>query len=161
MIIIAPHSILHTISKRVEEVTPEIQNILQSILQAANENNAIGLAASHIGINLQLVVININTPIFMINPKILWRSQSTVMSEEGSVSFPGIIVQIQRHTHIQVKYLNYDGIEEMKNFEKQTAICIQHEIDQMNGITILDSFSPLKRDLYLKKVQKYVKMHKK
>ena len=135
-------------------VTSEIQAILNNILIVIRKQNAIGLSANHIGIHLQLVVVLINEPIFMVNPIIVHCSVEKYISEEGSISFPRIRVPIERYNSIKVQYLDYFGQSQIVECAGLTGVCIQHEIDQMNGITILDRISPLKRDFYIKKLRK-------
>lgn len=153
-IVVWPDPMLKIKASPVTIVNTEIQTILNNILDVIREQNAIGLSATHIGIPLQLVVILINEPIFMVNPIIVEKSDEKSMSEEGSVSFPKITVPIERHNSITVRYLDYCGEEQTIEYFGLTSICIQHEIDQMNGITLLDKLSRLKRDFYIKKLMK-------
>jgi len=153
-IVLWPDTRLKVKAELVSSVTRDIQAILDNILKVISENNAIGLSANHIGINLQLIVIAVSDPIFMVNPRIVDHSSMKYIGEEGSISFPGITVPIERYNSITVEYLNYFGEIQTVKYSDLIAICIQHEIDQMNGITILDRLSPLKRDFYIKKLMR-------
>jgi peptide deformylase len=153
-IVLWPDIRLKVKAEPVAVVTSEIQEILNNILTVIRKHNAIGLSASHIGIPLQLVVVLINEPIFMVNPVIVDFSDEKHTSEEGSISFPRIVVPIERHYSIKVEYLDYFGVTQLVEYSGLTATCIQHEIDQMNGVTLLDRLSPLKRDFYTKKLMK-------
>lgn len=155
-VVIAPSEKLSIKAEPVINITAQIQQHLQDILQTLRAHSAIGLCGTHVGIHLQLIVIEIetNSPVFMVNPKILQTSVDKIMSEEGSVSFPGIKVPIQRHKEIKIQYLDYHGNEVIQNLHGLMSICAQHEIDQMNGITLLNGLSKLKRDFYMKKVNK-------
>lgn len=153
-VVLWPDSRLKTKAKPVQCVTDEIRNLLDKILEAIRENNAIGLSSNHLGIDLQLVVIAVNNPIFMINPEIITYSDNKINSEEGSISFPGIKVPIIRSQSVIVEYLDYSGIKVVSEVNGLESICIQHEIDQMNGITILDRLSRLKKEFYIKKLMK-------
>lgn len=159
-IIIAPDIRLQKKSSPVQNISDEIQIILMDILQSLHSNNAIGLCGMHVGIALQLVVIDLNgkSPVFMINPTIAQKSDETIISDEGSVSFPGITVPIVRHKSVTIEYLDYNGSKKIEVMHDLMSICAQHEIDQMNGINILNRFSPMQRDRYLKKVEKYVRI---
>jgi peptide deformylase len=153
-ILVWPDSGLSIAANNVETVTDETRKILDTILEAIKEKNAIGLSGNHLGIYLKLVVVAVNEPIFMINPKIVKYSHEKIISQEGSVSFIGIEVQITRSRAIVVNYLNYLGNEVTKELSGLEAIVAQHEIDQMNGITILDRLSRLKKEYFMKKLVK-------
>jgi peptide deformylase len=157
-IVIAPNPRLNMKSKKVEIVSAEIQELLKNILKTLHENDAIGLAGNHVGIDLQLVVIDLDrkSPIFMVNPHITHKSDEIVKSEEGSVSFPGITVEIIRHKKITVEFLDYDGQKNTVEMDGLLSICAQHEIDQMNGINILDGLSHLKKKILMKKLLKNI-----
>jgi peptide deformylase len=162
-LVIAPDSRLQKQSSPVQTISHEIQSCLMDILKTLYHHNAIGLCGAHVGIDLQLVVIDLNGnhPIFMVNPMITNQSDETIISNESSVSFPGITVPIMRHKSVTVEYLDYDGNKKIEVMHDLLSICAQHEIDQMNGINILSGFSPMQRDRYLKKVEKYVRIQKK
>lgn len=153
-ILVWPDSGLSIAANNVETVTDETRKILDIILDVIKEKNAIGLSANHLGIYLKLVVVAVNEPIFMINPKIIKYSHEKIISQEGSVSFVGIEAPITRSSSIVVNYLNYLGNEVTKELSGLEAIVAQHEIDQMNGITILDRLSRLKREYFVKKLVK-------
>lgn len=149
-----PNSGLKIKAKEVEAVNDEVRKTLDKILKVIREKNAIGLSANHLGIYLQLVVVAVNEPIFMINPQIIRYSNEKIMSQEGSVSFIGIEVPISRSSSVVVKCLNYLGEEVTMELNGLEGICVQHEIDQMNGITILDRLSRLKKEFFMKKLLK-------
>lgn len=153
-IILWPDNRLKTKAKPVQLVTDEIRSLLDMILKAIKDNGAIGLSGNHLGIDLQLVVVAVSDPILMVNPEIITYSNDKVNLEEGSVSFPAIKVPIIRSQSIVVKYLDYSGVEVVSELSDLESICTQHEIDQMNGITILDRLSRLKREFYMKKLMK-------
>jgi peptide deformylase len=158
-IIIAPDSRLHKKARKIEEVSTEVQELLNNILATLHETGAIGLTANHIGIDLQLVVIDLDgsSPLFMVNPIINHKSDEMIESEEGSVSFPGIKVSIMRHKIITVDFLDYNGKGHIIEMDGLLSICAQHEIDQMNGITILDGLSHLKKEFFMKKLVKNIR----
>lgn len=157
-IVIAPDPRLNRKSRKVEIVSAEIQQLLNDILQILRENDAIGLSGNHVGIDLQLVVIDLDgkSPLFMVNPNITHKSDEVVKSEEGSVSFPGITVEIIRNKKITVEFLDYNGQKNTVEMDGLLSICAQHEIDQMNGINILDGLSHLKKKILMKKLLKNI-----
>lgn len=153
-IVLWPDVRLKVKAKPVEFVNDEVRKLLDQILDVININKAIGLSGTHLGIDLQLVVVAVNDTIYMVNPEITYFSNEKIISHEGSVSFQGIEVPIERSKSVVVRYLDYHGIEVVKELFGLEAICAQHEIDQMNGITILDRLSHLKKEFYLKKLMK-------
>lgn len=155
-IVIAPDPKLLIPSRHVNIVTQDIQNLMHDILETLYHHKAIGLAATHVGVALQIIVIHIDKPLFLINPHIINWSEAIVISDEGSVSFPGIIVPINRRQSITIEYLDYDNNQQVQSFDGLHSICIQHEVDQMNGITILNGLSSIKQSMYLKKVRKNI-----
>ncbi|AGS81031.1 peptide deformylase [Caulobacter phage Cr30] len=122
---------------------------------------AIGLAAPQIGINLQVIAIQSNPVIVMFNPKIIDASYETLITlEEGCVSFPGIFTEVERPRRIKVRYTEPNGNVVTKKFEDFTARVIQHEIDHLNGITMIDKTTGLKGQLLKKRIAKVKKRMK-
>jgi peptide deformylase len=100
-------------------------------------------------------------PIVMINPEILKYSEETVTTEEGCLSIPEIYYDVQRPAEITVKYTDLDGKEVEREAKERLAICIQHELDHLDGVLYIDYLSRLKRDRVIKKFQKAEKLAKK
>jgi peptide deformylase len=97
----------------------------------------------------------------MINPEILKYSEDTVTSEEGCLSIPEIYYEVERPADITVKYTDLDGKTVEKEATDRLAVCIQHELDHLDGVLYIDYLSRLKRDRVLKKFQKAEKLAKK
>jgi len=112
----------------------EIARILMGIL--LESNTGIGLAANQIGINKRVCIIHADKPIILINPLIVFKKGS-VLFREGCLSFPDDEVTTQRYSHIEVKAANH---EEILTFSRDKnlleCVCVQHEIDHLNGITM-------------------------
>ena len=128
--------------------------------------NGIGLAASQIGINKRLIVMDcgkepdnqksefISNPIKMINPKLKYVSKNLSEREEGCLSIPGHYGKVKRSEKIVISFI--DEKESYKELEAEglLSICIQHELDHLNGILFIDHLSRIKRDIILKKISK-------
>ena len=135
---------------RVESVTDLERNILSQMADTMRLNSGVGLAANQVGINKQLVVVDIgNGLIKLINPAITRKAGSTVQ-EEGCLSVPENCIKIKRAKEITVKYMNEEGASSHLRAEGLLARAIQHELDHLSGKLIIDYLSPIKR-LFLKK----------
>ena len=134
-------------SKKVETINNDIHCIIKDMFNIMYMNKGIGLAAIQIGVNLKIIVIDVNlnnkTPIAMINPKII-NFSGTQLSNEACLSFPGIFVQILRHKYVKIEYINEFRRLCYIEAEDIFSRCIQHEIDHLNGLTIFDHLSKLK-----------------
>lgn len=96
-------------------------------------------------------------PIVMANPEILFESDTQSVFEEGCLSVPQQFAEIVRPSKVRVRYLDYDGKVQEKEFEGLAAHCVQHEIDHLNGVLFIDYLSSLKRNMMIKKVGKLAK----
>lgn len=117
----------------------------------------IGITAPHIGVLRRLVVIQLESdrePHIYIDPEILWASSERIRHMEGSVSMPGVTDELERHARIRVRYRGLDGSEREEEAEGLMAVCLQHEIDQLDGIFWIDRLSKLKRDRLIKRFEK-------
>eukprot|EP00487_Bulimina_marginata_P008346 TRINITY_DN30717_c0_g1_i1.p1 TRINITY_DN30717_c0_g1~~TRINITY_DN30717_c0_g1_i1.p1 ORF type:complete len:192 (-),score=43.96 TRINITY_DN30717_c0_g1_i1:27-536(-) len=97
---------------------------------------------------------NADQPNVLINPEIIAKSDETVINEEGSLSVPGIYAKVDRHTSCTVKALDRHGKEFTLDGEELLSICIQHELDHLNGVLFVDYLSPLKRQRIKTKIEK-------
>ncbi len=146
-----PDPVLKEIAKEVEKFDDKLKNLLDDMYMTMLDANGIGLAAPQIGISSQIAVIDVseerNEKIELINPKISWNDGS-IPSEEGCLSIPEYRDTVRRFKEIKVEAFDRNG----KKFEMQTdgllAICMQHEIDHLNGILFTDRLSRLKRELF-------------
>lgn len=116
----------------------------------------IGITAPHIGILVRVVVIALpgdDTRIY-VNPRILQAADERVRHLEGSVSMPGVTDEVERAARVRVGYQALDGSEQVDDASGLLAICLQHEIDQLDGIFWLDRLSRLRRDRLIKRFEK-------
>tara|TARA_B100001939_G_scaffold282413_1_gene251443 strand:- start:72 stop:596 length:525 start_codon:yes stop_codon:yes gene_type:complete len=162
-IIIEPDPILRKKSQKLENVDNELRALMDDMLETMYAAPGIGLAAVQIGILKQIIVIDVSkknekkNPIFLVNPKITFKSKKTSIFEEGCLSLPGHFAEIERPAECYVDYINYDGKKKNLKAEGILATCIQHEIDHLNGILFVDYLSKLKKDMILKKLIKHKK----
>ena len=138
-IIIEPDPILRKESKDLEKVDKNIQKLMDDMLETMYEAPGIGLAAVQIGILKRLIVIDISkkeedrNPLFLINPKITFKSKNTSIYEEGCLSLPGYYAEIERPAECHLEYINYYGEKKDLKAKGLLATCIQHEVDHLNG----------------------------
>lgn len=163
-IVYAPNPIFKKKAEKIETVTDDIRKIADDMLQTMQFERAVGLGANMLGITKAIAVVDLNEggvsrPYVFINPEIYWKSQETQTFEEASLSFPGISANITRPYAIKIKYLDYDGTSKDLEAEGFFASVIQHEVDYLNGITFLDHLSKMKRDMLIKKMEKFIKQH--
>jgi peptide deformylase len=166
-IIILPDPLLRQISEPVAKVDDRIRALADDMLDTMYDAPGIGLAGPQIGEMKRIVVMDLAKegekpdPIVMINPEILKYSEETITSEEGCLSIPEIYYDVERPAEVTVKYTDLDGNEVEREAKDRLAICIQHELDHLDGVLYIDYLSRLKRDRVLKKFQKAEKLAKK
>lgn len=117
----------------------------------------IGITAPHIGISKRLVVLELppeTGPKFYVNPEIVWISDEKIHHQEGSVSMPGVVDDVERHARIKIRYQDLNGNEQTEESEGLLAVCHQHEIDQLDGIFWIQRLSRLRRDRLIKRYEK-------
>jgi len=125
----------------------------------------IGLAGPQIGLMKRVVVIDLadeenpdSGKIAMINPEIVGMSEETAISEEGCLSIPEMYYEVERPAGVTVKYTTPEGEEVTREASGRLAVCMQHEIDHLDGVLYIDYLSRLKRDRVIKKFQKRAKL---
>lgn len=147
----------------VQSVDEKIQSLIDDMLETMYQANGIGLAATQINIHQRIIVIDIseekNDPLCLINPELLIKEGSKD-SEEGCLSVPGFFESVKRSEHIRVKALDKFG--QLFELEAQDllAVCIQHEIDHLDGKLFVDYLSNLKRHRIKSKLQKIQRLEK-
>ena len=158
-ILTEPNPILRQISKTVEKVGKEEQELMKDMLDTMYAANGIGLAAIQIGIPKRIIVIDLNknekkTPMFFVNPVIKERNRINSVYEEGCLSVPNQFAEIERPNKCEVEYLDFYGEKKILKADGLLATCIQHEMDHLEGILFIDYLSKLKKTMILKKLSK-------
>ncbi len=152
-----PDERLRNKAKRVEKVSSAHQRLLDDMLETMYDAPGIGLAATQINVHEQLIVIDISedkkNPYCLINPEVISDSGKEIM-EEGCLSVPDTYAEVERADAVSVKYLDSKGNEKILEADGLLAVCLQHEIDHLQGKLFVDYLSKLKRERIRKKLEK-------
>ncbi len=147
----------------VKEVDDKIRRLLDDMLETMYESRGVGLAATQVDVHKRIVVIDVSeekdAPLFLINPEI-FEKDGVKESEEGCLSVPGFFEKVTRAEHIRVRALNRDGNSFEFEATELLAVCVQHEMDHLEGKLFVDHISSLKRQRIKKKLEKIHKMEK-
>jgi peptide deformylase len=139
------------------DIDEEVCALARDLTETMHAAPGIGITAPHVGVLRRLVVIQLESelePHIYIDPEIVWTSADTIRHVEGSVSMPGVTDELERHARVRVRYRSLDGAECEEEAEGLMAVCLQHEIDQLDGIFWIDRLSKLKRDRLIKRFDK-------
>lgn len=152
-IVISPDPRLRQECAPIEEVTPEIEQLVERMKAEMFENRGCGLAAPQVGELVQLVIVDVDytsekdyDPYVLINPVVVEQSDTTRPSSEGCLSIPGISVEIERPDHVVVEAYDLDA--NLMRYEATgdlMCVCLQHEIDHLHGITMFERLKPQER----------------
>jgi len=162
-ILIVPDPILKQVSKPVETVDDDLRALMDDMLETMYAAPGIGLAAIQVGVPKRVIVMDLAregeppAPRYFVNPEILWASEETAPYEEGCLSVPEIFDEVERPSQVKLRYLDYDGKVVEEDAEGLYAVCIQHEMDHLEGVLFIDYLSRLKREQAVKKVKKQAK----
>jgi len=159
-ILTVPNPILKQVSQPVDKVDDELRALMDDMLETMYAAPGIGLAAIQIGVPKRVIVMDISgpdeekQPRFFVNPEILWAAEDTAPYEEGCLSIPDIYDEVDRPARVKLRYMNYEGEQIEEDAEGLFAVCIQHEMDHLEGVLFIDHLSRLKRDRAIAKVKK-------
>ena len=162
-ILVVPNPVLKQVSKPVEQVDDELRALMDDMLETMYAAPGIGLAAIQIGEPKRVIVMDLaregedKQPRYFVNPEILWTSEETLPYEEGCLSVPEYYDEVQRPAQVKLRYLNYQGEQVEEDADGLFAVCIQHEMDHLDGVLFIDHLSRLKREQAIKKVKKQAK----
>ncbi|PWQ99991.1 peptide deformylase [Leucothrix pacifica] len=155
-----PDKRLRTKAAPVEVVDDNIRGIMDDMLETMYEAPGIGLAATQVNIHQQIVVIDVSEdksdPLYLVNPEIIAKSGKEI-SEEGCLSVPEYYAEVERADKVTVRALGRDGESYEIDAEGLLAVCIQHEMDHLQGKLFVDYLSPLKQQRVRKKLEKMAK----
>jgi peptide deformylase len=174
-IVILPDAKLRLVSEPIAAITGEIRALANDMLDSMYAARGIGLAAIQIGVPKRLVVIDLGKgppldseeaetdeerepdPQVLVNPEIVWRSEELNVYEEGCLSIPDYVEEVERPARIRFTYQTLDGKKQEVEADGLLATCIQHEIDHLDGKLFIDHISRLKRERVIKKFSKAAK----
>ena len=164
-IIETPDPRLRVKSTPVEAIDDVLQTLIDDMFETMYDAPGIGLAAIQVGVPKRLLVIDlqepeeeggeaVKTPLVFINPEILESSVDLKPYNEGCLSVPDQYAEVQRPATVRAKWLDREGKSHEETIDGMLAVCLQHEIDHLEGILFIDHLSRLKRDMVLKKLAK-------
>lgn len=156
-----PDPRLRTVAQPIAEINDEIRQLVQDMFDTMYDAKGIGLAATQIDRHIQLIVMDLsedkNQPMVFINAKVTPLTDETVPYKEGCLSIPQVYDEVCRPSKVRIEALNLQGDAIDIEAEGLLAVCIQHELDHLNGKLFVDYLSPLKRQRAKEKVAKIVR----
>jgi peptide deformylase len=159
-VIIAPDPRLKQISAPVDRVDDDIRRLMDDMLETMYLAPGVGLAAPQVGVLKRVIVVDAapedgeRQPYRMANPELIWVSDEDYSAEEGCLSLPDFYGDVVRPAEIRVRYLDHENEIRESAADGLLAVCIQHEIDHLDGILFVDHMSALKRNMILRKLLK-------
>jgi peptide deformylase len=163
-----PDPVLRQISKPVKSFDRELQTLIADMFDTMYHAPGIGLAAVQVGVPIRLLVMDLQEPAdpedsesppvkeprVFVNPEILWASEVEVPYTEGCLSVPDQYAEVLRPERIRARWQDENGKAYEEDLDGLLAVCLQHEMDHLEGILFIDHLSKLKRDMVLKKLAK-------
>jgi len=160
-----PDPVLRQISTPVETVDDELRKLIDDLFDTMYAAPGIGLAAVQVGVPKRLLVIDlqepeeedgepVRDPRVFVNPEILETSETSRPYQEGCLSVPDQYAEVMRPDRVRARWLDRDGTQHEQWIDGLLAVCLQHEIDHLNGVLFIDHLSRLKRDMIMKKLIK-------
>jgi peptide deformylase len=156
-----PDDRLRTVAKPVETFDEKLGQFADDMIETMYDAEGIGLAATQVNVHKRLLVLDVSeeqdTPRLYINPEIL-ETDGDETCEEGCLSVPGIYAEVSRAEKLRVRALDREGKPFEEELDGMHAICLQHEMDHLDGKLFIDYLSPLKRRMVTKKLEKQRKV---
>ena len=163
-----PDPVLRQISRPVEAIDDEIRTLVADMFETMYDAPGIGLAAVQVGVPIRLLVMDlqeprdpddpdspvVREPRVFINPEILAASDHAVPYTEGCLSVPDQYAEVMRPDRIRARWMDEHGTNHEQDLDGLLAVCLQHEMDHLEGVLFIDHLSKLKRDMVLKKLAK-------
>ena len=154
-----PDTVLKTPAQRIKDINEDLQELIDRMIETMYLAPGIGLAANQVGVLKRVIVFDQSpreegqNPQVLLNPEII-ASEGSIKWDEACLSVPDYSAEVMRNARVQVKGLDRDGNPLSIEAEELPAVCLQHEIDHLNGVLFIDRISSLKRALYKKKLKK-------
>ena len=153
-----PDARLRTVAKPVAKIDEAAKKLIGDMLETMYAADGVGLAATQVNVHLRIIVIDLHRdggdPLILVNPEIEVLDQSTCPTEEGCLSVPGFTETVNRPENVRVRALNKEGQAFELEPQGLLAVCIQHEIDHLNGRLFVDYLSSFKQERLKKKMIK-------
>jgi peptide deformylase len=162
-IIVLPDKRLRLVSEPVARIDADVKKLVADMFDTMYEAPGVGLAAIQVGVLKRVVTIDATRgeeekqPVALINPEIVWSSEETIGHEEGCLSIPEYLDEVERAERVRVRFLDLEGKPNEVEADGLLARVLQHEVDHINGVLFIDHLSKLKRDRVIKKYAKAAK----
>lgn len=162
-ILVIPDARLRAVADPIEEIDDDVRALARDMLDTMYDAPGVGLAAPQIGVMKRIVVMDLAkegeepAPLVLINPEILKVSEETQVTEEGCLSIPELYYEVERPAEVTVRYTDLNGKTVEVEAKERLAVCVQHELDHLDGVLYIDYLSRLKRDRVIKKFDKAAK----
>lgn len=160
-ILTVPDPRLKLVSKPVAGVDDDLRALMDDMVETMYAADGIGLAAIQIGVDKRVIVMDLSEardqPQYFVNPVITPLTEELKPYSEGCLSVPEIYDDVERPVRVQINYLDYNGAQREEIAEDLFAVCIQHEMDHLEGVVFIDYLSRLKRERAVRRVQKLMK----
>lgn len=158
-ILIHPDPRLRKPCEPISQVTSDISQLANDMLETMYGAPGIGLAAPQVGVMRRVIVMDCikegtPEPMVLLNPAVIWSSEDLSTYEEGCLSIPDQYAEVERPSSVKVRWLDLNGDEQERQFAGLWATCVQHEIDHLNGKLFIDYLGPLKRQMITRKMEK-------
>jgi peptide deformylase len=165
-VLIAPDPRLKIKASPVGIVDDTIRSLMSDMLETMYANDGMGLAATQVGVDKRVVVIDLNAGnddlepevMKLADPEVLWTSDETRLEFESCISVPNQQGAVERSARVKVRYLDESNVQKKIEADGLLSVCIQHEIDHLDGILYIDHLSSLKRQIILRKLLKTRKL---
>ncbi len=160
-----PDPVLRQISTRVDKIDDELRALIADMFETMYDAPGIGLAAVQVGVPRRVLVMDLHEPAeegaevvkeprVFVNPEILSESDEDVPYTEGCLSVPDQYAEVMRPDRIRARWLDEHGVTHEEDLDGLLAVCLQHEMDHLEGVLFIDHLSRLKREMVLKKIAK-------
>ena len=171
-ILIHPDPRLRVVARPVPAVNDPVRALLDDLAETMYAARGIGLAATQVGVARRLVVMDCcrddegeeeekeRDTVFLVNPEIVERSESTAERDEGCLSIPEVYEPVTRPVAVTARYLDRDGRAVEREFQDLQAVCLQHEVDHLDGKLFIDYLGPVKRRLITNRMRKWKREQK-
>ena len=163
-ILIHPDPRLKKVCAPVGEITDELRTLGQDMLETMYDAPGVGLAAPQIGVLKRVIVMDCNKPpeddprpLVMFNPEIVWQSAEIVASEEGCLSLPEQYAPVERSATVRLRWTDPEGAPQEETFEGLWSVCVQHELDHLDGKLFIDHLGFMKRQMITRRLAKLMR----
>jgi peptide deformylase len=162
-ILIAPDPRLKIKARRVDKVDARVRKLMDDMLETMYAAPGIGLAAPQVGEAVRVIVLDVARdgapaqPLRLANPEIVWVSDEEIPCEEGCLSLPDQFADVTRPAEVKVRYLDHENEIREIHAKGLLAVCLQHEMDHLEGVLFVDHISVLRRNMILRKLTKLKK----